>query len=80
MGKANRAGGTPGPASTSGAPRESDPGREDPGESAWLCPDELALADGTRLVSAYKDANGTKFWIITEADRSATTILLPEDY
>jgi hypothetical protein len=24
--------------------------------------------------------NGTHFWIITEADRSATTVLLPEDY
>ena len=41
---------------------------------------ELALVDGNRLVSAYRDAKGTKFWIITEADRSATTVLLPEDY
>ncbi len=30
--------------------------------------------------SGYHDRNGTKFWIITEADRSATTVLLPEDY
>jgi len=50
-----------------------------------LCDDdklmnELALADGTRLVSSYTDAKGTKFWIITEADRTETTILLPEDY
>jgi DNA primase len=39
-----------------------------------------ALTEGTRLFSAYKAASGTRFWIITEADRSATTVLLPEDY
>lgn len=38
-----------------------------------------ALTDGLRLLSAYT-VNGTKFWIITEADRSVTTILLPEEY
>lgn len=41
---------------------------------------EQALKDGSRLLSAYADRKGTKFWIITEADRSATTVLLPEDY
>ena len=41
---------------------------------------ELALKDGFRLLSAYADRNGIKFWIITEADRSVTTVLLPEDY
>jgi len=39
-----------------------------------------ALRNGARLFSAYKDSNGRKFWIITEADRSYTTVLLPEDY
>lgn len=39
-----------------------------------------ALQTGERLLSAYKSATGTKFWIITESDRSVTTILLPEDY
>ena len=39
-----------------------------------------ALEQGGRLVSAYKTSTGTKFWIITEADRSVTTILLPEEY
>jgi hypothetical protein len=39
-----------------------------------------ALAGGSRLLSAYHSAAGVKFWIITEADRSATTILLPKDY
>jgi hypothetical protein len=41
---------------------------------------ELSLVQGFRLLSAYRDRTGRKFWIITEADRSATTILLPEDY
>jgi hypothetical protein len=41
---------------------------------------ELSLQEGFRLLSAYTSQNGTRFWIITEADRSATTVLLPEDY
>jgi hypothetical protein len=41
---------------------------------------ELALTEGYRLFSAYTAADGTRFWIVTEADGSATTILLPEDY
>ena len=41
---------------------------------------DQAVLDGTRILSAYQAANGTKFWIITEADRSVTTVLLPEDY
>jgi hypothetical protein len=41
---------------------------------------ERALIERTRLWSVYRAANGTKFWLITEADRSATTVLLPEDY
>ncbi len=39
-----------------------------------------ALILGNRVVSAYKDSQGVKFWIITERDRSVTTVLLPEDY
>ena len=39
-----------------------------------------ALTEGTRLLSVYNSSSGIKFWIITEADPSATTILLPEDY
>ncbi len=39
-----------------------------------------ALKDGTRLLSSYRTKAGVKFWIITEADRSATTVLLPEEY
>lgn len=40
----------------------------------------LSLERGFRILSSYKTKNGTKFWIITEADRSSTTILLPEEY
>ena len=39
-----------------------------------------ALAYGERILSAYKTSLGDKLWIITEADRSATTILLPNEY
>ena len=41
---------------------------------------DLALLKCSRLLSAYNSASGIRFWIITEADRSATTILLPQDY
>jgi hypothetical protein len=38
-----------------------------------------ALRQGTRILSASRVA-GRKFWVITEADRASTTILLPEEY
>ena len=41
---------------------------------------DQAVVDGMRVLSAYQAANGTIFWIITEADRATTTVLLPEDY
>lgn len=41
---------------------------------------ELALKQGQRLWSVYHAANSRKFWLITEADRRTTTVLLPEDY
>ena len=42
---------------------------------------ELSLQRGFRLLSSYRtNAGDTKIWVITEADRSATTILLPEEY
>ena len=40
----------------------------------------LALVGGGRLLSRYVATNGRVFWIITEADRSQTTILLPNEY
>ena len=40
---------------------------------------EIALRDGYRVFSSY-DVPAGRVWIITEADRSVTTILLPEEY
>lgn len=51
-----------------------DVGRED-----WQA-NERALKHDERLLSVYRTVGGTKFWIITEWDRSLTTVLLPEDY
>ncbi len=50
-----------------------------------LCKEDIAannqaLQHGGRVLSSYRNEAGTKFWIITEADRSATTILLPHEY
>ncbi len=39
-----------------------------------------AVQDGSRILSAYQTAKGEKIWVITEADRSVTTILLPSSY
>jgi hypothetical protein len=41
---------------------------------------EHALAHGLRVLSAYTLSGGEKIWVVTEADRSMTTILLPEEY
>ena len=41
---------------------------------------EFSLKEGLRLLSAYQTGKGQKLWIITVADRSATTILLPSEY
>jgi hypothetical protein len=41
---------------------------------------EQALREELRLFSVYHGADGEKFWVITEADRSSTTILLPSEY
>ncbi len=50
-----------------------------------LCQDdktenELSLKQGFRLLSSYKVTETEKLWIITEADRSVTTLLLPSEY
>ena len=39
-----------------------------------------ALIDGCRVLSSYELGDGERLWIITEADRSATTLLLPDEY
>ena len=41
---------------------------------------DRALKHGGRLFSQYHSIQNVKFWIITECDRSVTTVLLPEDY
>ena len=41
---------------------------------------ELALIEGRRRWSVYHAGNGVKFWLITEANRSHTSVLVPEDY
>jgi hypothetical protein len=60
-------------------------GRHAHGDWGDLKPDDLeqnalALREGGRLFSAYQDRQERKFFIVTEADRSVTTVLLPEDY
>ena len=41
---------------------------------------ELSVEHGYRILSAYELENAIRIWVITEADRSATTILLPSEY
>ena len=40
---------------------------------------DCAIAEGERILSAYVCAD-TRIWVITDADRSATTVLLPDEY
>ena len=59
--------------------------RHQAGDWGDVCEDDRndndrALTECTRLVSVYHNENQVKFWVITEADRSATTVLMPEDY
>jgi hypothetical protein len=48
--------------------------REDAAEN------ELSVSQGFRILSAYTLKNAVRIWVITEADRSSTCILLPEEY
>ena len=41
---------------------------------------DLSVEQGLRLLSAYTTSAGDRIWVLTEADRSATIILLPEEY
>lgn len=55
------------------------------GDWGDCCPEDakendFALPRRLRLLSVYHDRHGTKFWVITEADRSVTTVLMPDDY
>ena len=44
------------------------------------CENELSVREGFRIISSYRLATSATIWIITEADRSATTLLLPAEY
>jgi len=41
---------------------------------------ETSVIHGFRILSAYRLTTGVKIWVITGADRSATTLLLPSEY
>jgi hypothetical protein len=48
-------------------------------EEDWQENDQ-ALRTGLRLLSSYRSSGGVTFWVITEASRACTTLLMPEDY
>jgi hypothetical protein len=55
------------------------------GDWGCLCDEDKAandeaLADDLRILSAYRLEDGTRIWIITEADRSSSCVLLPSEY
>ncbi len=55
------------------------------GDWGELCDEDRRLNDeavqnGSRVLSVYTLNTGRKIWVITEADRSSTCVLLPEDY
>jgi len=55
------------------------------GDWGTVCDDDKKLndqsvKDGTRILSAYQTSAGEKIWVITEADRASTTVLLPDEY
>ena len=47
---------------------------------ADIAENELSLKQGFRLLSNYQTGKGQQLWIITEADRSSTTLLTPSEY
>jgi len=55
------------------------------GDHGDIGPDDIkanaaALRVGARILSSYRLTEGVRIWVITEADRSATTLLLPSEY
>ena len=55
------------------------------GDWGMVCPEDaeenwVALERGFRIFSVYCSSMGVQVWVITEADRSVTTVLLPEEY
>ena len=45
-----------------------------------IAENEFSLKNGFRLLSSYLTATGRRLWVITEAQRDVTTLLLPEEY
>jgi len=59
--------------------------RHQTGDWGLVCGDDrrendFSVKEGFRILSAYKTTKGEKLWIITEADRSSSTTLLPSEY
>lgn len=59
--------------------------RHSQGDWGCVCPEDAeenwsALEQGFRIFSVYVSSHGVRVWVITEADRSCTTVLLPEEY
>ena len=59
--------------------------RHSHGDWGMVCPEdaeenEFALVNGFRIFSVYWSSMDIEVWVITEADRSCTTVLLPEEY
>jgi hypothetical protein len=59
--------------------------RHQKGDWGDVCKDdwkenELSVKEGFRILSSYRTSKNVKIWCITEACRSSTTILLPEEY
>ncbi len=59
--------------------------RHQQGDWGELCTEdkqenEFSILNNLRILSAYILKTGVQIWIITEADRSVTTILLPSEY
>ena len=78
--------GTPGAVRSVSEPEVADAiARHVSGDWGDLCEEdwaenEFGLANFGRLFSVYCTEDGTKFWVITESDRSVTTVLLPDEY
>ena len=59
--------------------------RHERGDWGLVCPEDwerndAAVKDGLRIVSSYRLKSGEIIWCISEADRTATTLLLPDEY
>ena len=60
-------------------------GRHEKGDWGDVCQEDwkendFSVSRHLRIFSSYTLSDGTKLWVITEADRSATTLLLPSEY